>query len=111
MKTAKLPMTDAVHLLLATAAGMLLGACYFGGLWWTVQRALTSARPARWFLGSLWLRLGLALGGFYLVGDGHWQRLALCLLGFIAARLILQRFTRLPVRQWPDGSPQASHAP
>lgn len=87
-----LTMTDGFHLMLATFAGVLLGAFFFGGLWWTVRHALTSDRPALWFMGSLLLRLSGAVAGFYLVGSGHWQQLAMCLAGFIAARLALQRF-------------------
>ena len=37
-------------------AGALLGAFFFGGLWWTVQKGVTSEQPALWFLGSLLLR-------------------------------------------------------
>jgi F1F0 ATPase subunit 2 len=32
------------------------------------------------------LRSGLAAAGFYLVGRGHWERMAACLVGFAAAR-------------------------
>ena len=31
-------MSDAAMLALAGCAGMLLGAAFFGGLWWTVRR-------------------------------------------------------------------------
>ncbi len=95
-------MTEALHLALALATGVLLGAFFFGGLWWTVRRALTRDRPALWFLGSLLLRTAVTLAGFYLVGNGHWQRLLLCLCGFIAARLLMQRIAR---------PPEATHAP
>ena len=79
-------MSDALALTLALLAGVLLGAIFFGGLWWTVQKGLTSARPARWFVGSLLLRTGLVLAGVYLFSQGHWSRLAMCLLGFVIAR-------------------------
>jgi F1F0 ATPase subunit 2 len=95
-------MTEALHLALALAAGLLLGAVFFGGLWWTVRRALTGNRPALWLVGSLLLRSGVTLAGFYLVGNGHWQRLVMCLCGFIAARLVMQRLVR---------PPEATHAP
>lgn len=95
-------MTEGVHLVLAAAAGMLLGGFFFGGLWWTVRRAMTRGRPALWFLGSLLLRTSITVAGFYLVGSGHWQRLVLCLLGFIGARLAMQRLAR---------PREATHAP
>ena len=45
----------------------LLGAIFFGGLWWTVRKGVASRRPALWFLGSLLLRTSIALAGFYVV--------------------------------------------
>ena len=82
-------MTDWVVRALALLAGLLLGAMFFGGLWWTVRRAVASGRPALWLSGSMLLRFGLALAGFYVVGGHHWERLLMCLLGFIAARLVV----------------------
>ena len=48
-------MSDFLPLALALLAGRLLGAFFFGGLWWTVQKGVTSENPALWFLGSLLL--------------------------------------------------------
>ena len=62
-------------LALALAAGLLLGAFFFGGLWWTVRKGMSAKRPALWFFGSLLLRMSIALAGFYFVSDGHWDRL------------------------------------
>ena len=84
-------MTETLILVLAWVAGGALGAMFFGGLWWTMQKALASIRPAFWFFGSLLLRMTLALAGFYVVAGGHWQRLLACLLGFVIARLIVTR--------------------
>ena len=86
-------MTETLTLVLAWAAGGALGAMFFGGLWWTVQKALSSKRPALWFFGSLLLRMPLVLAGFYFVAGGHWQRLLACLAGFVIARLIVTRLT------------------
>ena len=80
-------MNETLILLLAWMAGGALGAIFFGGLWWTVRKGVSSPRPALWFLGSLLLRMSIALAGFYFVGRGHWERLLLCLLGFVMARL------------------------
>ena len=84
-------MSDILALALALFAGALLGAFFFGGLWWTVQKGVASERPALWFLGSLLLRTGLILAGFYFVSQGHWSRLVACLLGFLIARIIVVR--------------------
>jgi F1F0 ATPase subunit 2 len=88
-------MTEAAWLLVALAAGLALGTVFFGGLWWTVARGLGSRFAALWFFGSLLLRTGVALFGFYLVGRGSWERLLVCLAGFLIARLIVTRLTAL----------------
>ena len=94
-------MHETLTLGLAWVAGAMLGAMFFGGLWWTVRKGLASAQPALWFTGSLLLRMSLALAGMYVVSGGQWDRLLLCLLGFVMARLLVTRLTR----------PEASHAP
>jgi F1F0 ATPase subunit 2 len=104
-------MTEWLLLAVAFGAGLLLSAFYFGGLWWTVRRGLVSKHPAVWFSGSLLLRTSVALAGFYFVGRGHWERLMVCLLGFVMARVFLIWRTRpvLDIRTRPDR--EASHAP
>jgi F1F0 ATPase subunit 2 len=101
-------MIDTLFLVVAFATGVLLGAIFFGGLWLTVRKGVSSKQPALWFFGSLLLRMGVTLGGFYLVGREHWERLLLCLLGFIIARLIVTSMTR-PARM-PHSIQEASHA-
>lgn len=78
---------------LAAAAGLLLGAIFFGGLWWTVRKGAASPRPVLWFSGSLLVRMGIVLPGFYFVGGGELPRLLACLLGFLIARLLVTRLT------------------
>jgi len=87
-------MNETLTLVIALVTGVLLGAMFFGGLWWTVHKGISSQRPAFWFLGSLLLRVSITLTGFYFIGHGHWERLLVCLLGFIIARLIVMRLTR-----------------
>ncbi len=87
-------MNDPFGLLLALLAGVILGAVYFGGLWWTIKKGLASPRPALWFMGSMLLRTALALLGFYLIGHDHWERLLACVLGFIIMRVVVTQFTR-----------------
>ena len=55
--------------ILALLAGAGLGAFFFGGLWWTVQKGLSSKRPALLFVGSLLLRSGVVLAGFYFMAS------------------------------------------
>ncbi|MFH0907830.1 MAG: ATP synthase subunit I [bacterium] len=87
-------MRDMLPWAVAGVAGLALGAFFFGGLWWTVRKGLSSQYPARWLFGSLLLRMGMTLAGFYVVGGGHWDRLVACLLGFLAARLLITSLTR-----------------
>lgn len=87
-------MHDVLFLAAAMAAGMLLGAIFFGGLWWTVRMGVSSQWPALWFFGSLMLRLSIALLGFLIVGGDDWKRWLSCLLGFVMARLAVQRWTQ-----------------
>lgn len=87
-------MNETLIMILAFVAGIALGIIFFGGLWFTVKKALTAKIPALWLIGSFILRIGIALAGFYFVGSGVWQRLVLCLLGFILARFIVIHFTK-----------------
>jgi F1F0 ATPase subunit 2 len=93
-------MNEPVFLGLALLAGAALGAIFFGGLWWTVRKGLSSTRPAIWVFGSLLLRTVLVLGGFYFIGRDQWERLAVCLIGFVIARVGVMRLTR-PVKTVP----------
>jgi F1F0 ATPase subunit 2 len=104
-------MNETLTLVLAWMAGGMLGAMFFGGLWWTVQQGVSSQRPALWFCGGLLLRMSIALAGFYFVSGGHWERLLLCLLGFIIARSLLTRLTGPPVEHYNSLAKEAGHAP
>jgi F1F0 ATPase subunit 2 len=103
-------MNEPLNLAAALAAGALLGAIFYGGLWWTVRQGVSSNRVALWFLGSLLLRMGVALAGFYFVAGGHWQRFLLCLLGFVMARLAVTWLTRLPGENQPPQALEGRHA-
>jgi F1F0 ATPase subunit 2 len=104
-------MTMNEFLALALVAGLLLGAIFFGSLWWTVRKGVSSKQPAPWFLGSLLLRMSVTLAGFYLVSGRHWERLLACLLGFVIARFIVMRFTGPPVEHHNSPAKEAGHAP
>ncbi len=60
-------MNETLTLVLAWVAGVVLGAIFFGGLWWTVRKGVSSKQPALWFFGSLLLRMSIVLAGFYFV--------------------------------------------
>jgi F1F0 ATPase subunit 2 len=100
-------MNEFLSLAPALTAGLLIGAFFFGGLWWTVIRGISSPQPALWFIGSMLLRTSVSLTGFYFVGGGDWQRWLLCLLGFVLARHVVKRLTSPPVSR----AHEASYAP
>ena len=104
-------MNDFLFLVLPLAAGLLLGAFFFGGLWWTVIGGVSSQRPALWFFGSMPLRMSITLMGFYFVGGENWKRWLLCLLGFVLARLGVKWLTRPPVQHHNSRAPETSYAP
>lgn len=87
-------MTYWLPLTLSILFGGLLGLGYFGGLWWTVRRVRNVEGSTALLLGSFLVRSVFALGGFYLIlrwMDGHWEMVALSLLGFLGVRLVLVR--------------------
>jgi F1F0 ATPase subunit 2 len=103
-------MNEILNLISALITGFLLGAIFFGGLWWTVQKGLSSRRPALWFLGSLLLRTVIALAGFYFASGGYWEKLLICLLGFFIMRRVVLRRTRLPEDDPNQLTKEAKHA-
>jgi F1F0 ATPase subunit 2 len=98
-------------LVLALLAGAALGGMFFGGLWWTVLRGAASDKPARWFFASMLLRVGLTLAGFYGVAGGQPDRLVLCLVGFVIARMVVMRLTLPRADGAARPEKEARHAP
>jgi F1F0 ATPase subunit 2 len=92
--TIKMNTAEIITLSLAVLAGVLIGAIFFGGLWWTVLYGLKVKWPALLFILSLTARFALALIGFYLVAGGHLERLVACLVGFIVSRVVIGRLMR-----------------
>ena len=104
-------MNETAMLLVAGGAGVLLGSTFFGGLWWTVRKGLSSQRPALWFLGSMLVRTGIVVAGFYVVSGGRWQRLVACLLGFVVARPLVTQLSRPRLEDRDSAAKEARHAP
>lgn len=104
-------MNETLIQTLAWLEGWALGVIFFGGLWWTVRKGISSHTPALWFLGSLLLRMSVTLAGFYFIGRGNWKRLLLCLLGFVMARLVVTWLTRLSGVNQSHPAQEASDAP
>ena len=104
-------MNEFLFVALALPAGLLLGGFFFGGLWWTVTRGVSSPRAALWFFGSMLLRTSVTAAGFCLVGREDWKRWLLCLLGFVLARLITERLILPLVEHHNTRRSEARHAP
>jgi len=104
-------MNETLLLALTFAAGMLLGAFFFGGLWWTVRKGVSVERPALFFLGSLLLRTSITVAGIYVVGDGNWRRLLATLLGFVIVRFIAMRLACPSVEYYGAPATETVHAP
>lgn len=85
-------------LLVAVLCGVVIGAGYFAGLWWTVGRIRTSRRPGLLVFSSFLVRAGLTVSALYLILGACWERLLLSLLGFLLVR-------SLCVRRWCPASP------
>jgi len=104
-------MIEFLPLAAACAAGILLGASFFGGLWWTVRRGVSAERPALWFLGSVVLRMSIVLIGFYLVSSGDWERLLACLIGFVIARFLVTSLASTSIGDQKLPAKRTAHAP
>lgn len=78
-------------LILAFIAGFALGVWFYGGLWITVRRIVTTPHPMALVLGSFIARSSITLAGFVLVANGRWQNAAACLVGFAVARVVVGR--------------------
>jgi F1F0 ATPase subunit 2 len=92
-------MSESSNLVLALLEGVMLGAVFFGGLWLTIRRAVSSKRPAAWFFASLLLRTTVVVSGLYLASRGDWRRLVACLIGFFVARVGATWLARAPAEK------------
>lgn len=87
-------MNETAQFIFITAAGFVLGALFFGGLWFTVKKSVSAKNPAWWIFGSLIVRMAIALLGFYYMSQFGWQAMLLGLFGFITARFMVMFFTK-----------------
>jgi F1F0 ATPase subunit 2 len=88
-------MNETTGIMAAALTGMLLGVFFYGGLWWTVRKTLSSPQAALWFSGSFLARTAVVLVGFYFVAQDDWRRMVGCVVAFLIARLLVTRFTAL----------------
>jgi F1F0 ATPase subunit 2 len=81
-------------MILAFISGFVLGVIFFGGLWFTVKKAVASKNTALWIAGSSIIRIAIVLTGIYYISEGSWQKMVLCMVGFIVARFMVIWLTR-----------------
>ena len=100
----------AVQILISLAAGLVLGAVYFGGLWLTVARLPRSRHP--WLLmpvstvvRTIIVLAGMWLGGIQLGETNQLIRIGVCLVGFLIARYLITRLINGPFFSKRDLSP------
>lgn len=70
------------------AAGLIIGAAYFAGLWFTVRRLTDTRLAPLWLFVSAIIRLAFLIGALFWVMDGRWERLLAALAGIFVARLV-----------------------
>lgn len=99
-------MNETASLLCSCITGLLLGAIFFGGLWWTINFSLYSKYAALYFQLSMLLRTTIVLSGFHLLLGENWQKLLAGLCGFLIARLVATRLARSG-----ESSTRSGHAP
>ena len=87
-------MNEIVSYFWAFLAGVFLGLFYFGGLWLTLRRLSATGQSTLFLLASFLGRNGVVLAGFYFVMQGQWQRILVCLAGFVVMRTLLFHFLR-----------------
>ncbi|WP_420935549.1 ATP synthase subunit I [Alteromonas sp. A081] len=114
-KTRKV-MSELTNLLLVMLIGLTLGIFFYGGLWWTVQKSISSAHIAWWLLASFLIRTSVVLIGFYFMLKSDWlipswQALLIGILSFAGARFGITLISYLMAQSSIDSSKGAKHAP
>lgn len=75
-----------LDLTIGCAAGIVLGAIFFGGLWVATQRLVTSQRPALLALSSFVGRMGVLGFGMFLMAQSGAVALISAACGILAVR-------------------------
>ena len=78
-----------LQFVLSALAGMLLAFGFFAGLWWTVNRILTSPSPHLLVGGSFLIRMAIVLMGFWYIAREGWQQLLVAAGSFLLMRFLL----------------------
>jgi F1F0 ATPase subunit 2 len=91
-------MIDWIMWLAPLLSGVLLGAFYFAGLWWTVGRLSHTRHPLACYLLSFGIRIAVLLLAFFFLLNVGVLELLTALAGFVATRFALVRSLGLTAR-------------
>ncbi len=80
-------------LIIGFVSGAVLGGLHFAGLWYTVTRLGEVSHPLALLFMSTALRITVLCFGLYLATVGHAAGLSAALVGVLAARLALTRYS------------------
>lgn len=78
-----------IAFIVPAVTGLALGGLFYGGLWLTVARLLTSRDPSGFAVTSFFVRTAIVIAGFIWATAGQWQNAVACLVGFELARLLI----------------------
>ncbi|AVR44436.1 ATP synthase subunit I [Christiangramia fulva] len=81
-------------LIIVFLVGFALGVFFFGGLWYSVKKAVVSTKPLLWTFGSFFIRMSLTVLTFYFAGGEDWRRFLAVLIGFMAGRFTVIHITK-----------------
>ena len=76
-------------LIFSFVLGGLIGWVYFSGLWETVRRLPEAKSPHGLMILSFAARTLFVLGGFFILADEQWERMAASVAGFFIVKAVL----------------------
>lgn len=82
-----------LQILIGLSAGLLLGAVYFGGLWWTVKHVVADGNALK-LVASFFIRAAVVLVGFFGVLQVGLAALGTALVAFLGVRIATTRKLR-----------------
>ena len=75
-------------IMISFAAGLIIGAVYFAGLWFTVRRLTGAGLAPLWLFISAVVRLAFLVAALFWIMNGSWERLLAALAGILVARFV-----------------------
>jgi F1F0 ATPase subunit 2 len=95
---------SALNYILLIFAGLSLGTFFYGGLWLTIKKCVTTKFSSVLFLISMLLRTLIVVGAFYFLSSGNIYKLLVCFTGFFITRLLFRIFVPVTVKSLNPGA-------